>query len=947
MSTLLRTTLLALLVSLGLVLYPGESRSQVTSVILQEDFSSGNWWPDGWSDNNYGWYYSYSGKDGYNGSAMMLLYYCYDSKFTSPTVDASLYDQDGDELWLEFDYWGELDYWNANYGPDYFYVYVDGSNGEKELLKLGTDGDYTYDNSSDYGFLWDPETDGSYWRHYKLSIPKSYRTSDLRVAFRGECYYSAGGNSGIDNVTLTGVHYRTFNFTPTTLNFGNVSVGDVSTVQYVTLKNPNPDPVDVTNIAITGADAAAFQIVSSPTFIPGGSKSTPGEAKIGLTYTSSFGTQNATLGFTADVDINRDGAVNLTGTGVAPEIATDGIKNLFIKTRTRLGACRDTAFIVRNSGTLGNLRIYPTSRIEGDNASEYRITQLPTQVIPPGGTDTIRVANCPTMEGGRTASLIIESNAGVALAPILLRGTGILQRFVVDPDEYAFDSVAMGQTACKTFTISNPGSDTLAIMQHYFAYADRDFTLVGLEDSLIPPERSREITVCFAPSYMGTRVARLRFVTNIPMTFEQTARDTGEFIVNIMGTGVPYGDLAITGMAELDSSMVGVEVCRTETLTNVGLNELTITSATITGPDAADFRIAGLTLPLTLRAGQSQNVTLCATPASRGLRNAVLDIRTMSNSLADSIPISLAVYGLQACAQNDVATMFESSRVLIGGADSASVTITNCGDLDAAYTASLPSGTTDYAIVGSATSSIVAPGGTATFWVRFTPSTRGAVSSTLRVTTPGVTDISIPLSGAGAGVTATSSAVSITPTIIGESSTFTVTVTNEGNIDWTTGTPVFSTGAYSYTGTGATIAPGASQSFTVTFTPNAVGPNAATMTFPNANPMETPSMSIALNGQGIALSVRPTASKGFVLEQNYPNPFTPSTTIAFTTPGSAKVRIDLVDVTGELVKTLVDAPYSAGTHQVTVDALDLASGTYFYVLTSNDVQLVRQMTVTK
>lgn len=943
MRTLLQSSRLAVVASWLLLLMlvaPKPSSAATTSTLLSEGFENGIPWD--WY--NSGFYWVSPGYGGYNGSAVLDMWWYQTGPLNTPALDASIYKNSNDEMYVEFDFFFEYSWYHDWYGFDEsMIVTVTGSNGDKELLKLNVFEHYTYYTDGE-GYLYEPYTDEWAWRHYKVAIPEEYRTSDMQIAFTGELVWGLS-NPMIDNVVIWGTHYTSYAFTPSTLNFGVLSVGDMDT-KTVTLKNSESTSVSLSNISITGADAGSFEIVSAPTEIPGGTPSDPGTADIQVRYTSSFGTQTATLGFTGDVDVNQEGAVTLTGTGAAPEIATDGIKNLFVKTRTRLGMCRDTSFVIRNTASLGNLRIFGTTHVEGDNSSEYRVTRLPSQPIPPGGSDTITVSNCPTMEGGRTATLVIESNAGNSVPPILLRGTGILQRFDVTPDQYVFDSVAVGATVCQTFTISNPGSDTLAILQHYFAYADRDFTLVGLEDSLIPPERSREISVCFTPSFMGTRVARLRFVTNIPMTFEETPRDTSDFIVEIMGTGVPFGSLGFSGVT-LDSGLVGVESCQTETITNVGLSDLTITSATIAGPDAADFRIVGLTLPLTLRSGQSQNVTLCATPSARGLRNATIDIRTVSSTVPDSSIIPIAFYGMQACAQNDVAILFKDTRVLVGASDSSSVTITNCGDLAATYTAALSSGTTGYALIGNGTSGVVDPGETATFWVRFMPTTRGPSATNLTITTAGVNDIVIPLAGVGAGVTATSSNVAITPTAVGSTSTFTVTVTNEGNIDWTTGAPVFSSAAYSYTGSGATIAPGASETFTVTFAPTAVGPNAATMTFPNASPLETPSLSIALNGEGLSLSVRPTASQGFVLEQNYPNPFTPSTTITFTTPGTSNVRIDLVDVKGELVKTVTDAPYAAGSHQVTLDATDLVSGTYFYVLTSGNIQLVRQMTVSK
>jgi hypothetical protein len=68
----------------------------------------------------------------------------------------------------------------------------------------------------------------------------------------------------------------------------------------------------------------------------------------------------------------------------------------------------------------------------------------------------------------------------------------------------------------------------------------------------------------------------------------------------------------------------------------------------------------------------------------------------------------------------------------------------------------------------------------------------------------------------------------------------------------------------------------------------------------------------------------------FNISQNYPNPFNPSTKINFDLPVSASVKIDIINVIGQKVKTLVDANYTAGSHELNFDASALSSGMYIY-----------------
>jgi hypothetical protein len=90
----------------------------------------------------------------------------------------------------------------------------------------------------------------------------------------------------------------------------------------------------------------------------------------------------------------------------------------------------------------------------------------------------------------------------------------------------------------------------------------------------------------------------------------------------------------------------------------------------------------------------------------------------------------------------------------------------------------------------------------------------------------------------------------------------------------------------------------------------------------------------------------------FLLEQNYPNPFNPSTTIPFDTPSSGRVRVEIFDVHGRLVRALIDQSMPAGAHAITWDGRDDAgntarSGVYFYRLEANGTTEARKMVILK
>ena len=95
------------------------------------------------------------------------------------------------------------------------------------------------------------------------------------------------------------------------------------------------------------------------------------------------------------------------------------------------------------------------------------------------------------------------------------------------------------------------------------------------------------------------------------------------------------------------------------------------------------------------------------------------------------------------------------------------------------------------------------------------------------------------------------------------------------------------------------------------------------------------------------------APNRFELSQNYPNPFNPSTTIDYVITNTSTVSLRVFDVTGRLVRTLVDSEQPRGLYQVDFNGRGLASGVYFYQLIAtprsgaDGFNSIRKMTILK
>jgi predicted acyl esterase len=104
--------------------------------------------------------------------------------------------------------------------------------------------------------------------------------------------------------------------------------------------------------------------------------------------------------------------------------------------------------------------------------------------------------------------------------------------------------------------------------------------------------------------------------------------------------------------------------------------------------------------------------------------------------------------------------------------------------------------------------------------------------------------------------------------------------------------------------------------------------------------------SIELPLMGTPLDVAADNSRlpdGLTLFQNYPNPFNPTTTIQFALPKTSFVTLNIYNILGQLVNTLVNERRSSGSYKINFDASHYPSGIYFYKLSAGEFVQVRKM----
>jgi photosystem II stability/assembly factor-like uncharacterized protein len=85
----------------------------------------------------------------------------------------------------------------------------------------------------------------------------------------------------------------------------------------------------------------------------------------------------------------------------------------------------------------------------------------------------------------------------------------------------------------------------------------------------------------------------------------------------------------------------------------------------------------------------------------------------------------------------------------------------------------------------------------------------------------------------------------------------------------------------------------------------------------------------------------------YSLSQNYPNPFNPSTTIKYNLPKPELVKIEVYNIAGQIIQTLLNKNMSAGSHEIEFNAQNLSSGIYYYRIEAGEFQDVKKMILLK
>ena len=308
---------------------------------------------------------------------------------------------------------------------------------------------------------------------------------------------------------------------------------------------------------------------------------------------------------------------------------------------------------------------------------------------------------------------------------------------------------------------------------------------------------------------------------------------------------------------------VGKQATQTIAVTNTGNTSLSITQVSFSNPQ---FSLSGAALPMALGTGQSANMTVALTPTSAGAVAGTLTAQ--GNNGSSPVTVNLSATAVNPAPQISLsASSLQLGTVTIGSTRNSTLTISNLGTADLNVSLISLAGT-EFAVSGITTPKTIAAGTSATATLAFQPTTAGAASGTLTITSndPNTPSATVSLSGTGTATAITQ--IQASPTslrfgnvTLGASSTQNIILSNTG----TAGIQISSitVNGAGISGSGVTtplfLNPGASATVIARFAPTVAG--SVSGNFVVASDATGSPMTIPVTGTGVvsqpALSVSP------------------------------------------------------------------------------------------
>jgi HYDIN/CFA65/VesB-like, Ig-like domain/Abnormal spindle-like microcephaly-assoc'd, ASPM-SPD-2-Hydin len=675
--------------------------------------------------------------------------------------------------------------------------------------------------------------------------PKSEGNTVATIAILSTATNTNNAGSATEiNVAVSGnaVAAGKLTVNPASLKFGNVRVGQ-NQMQSATLSNPGATSVTISQGSVTsGAFVinglsfpktldAGQSVAFNVTFMPKATGSVNGNVTVtGNASLTMNAVHSSSTSQTAPTSVTL--AVSGAGVSAGQLDATPG--NLTFGSVT-VGSSQNQNLTLTNNTGAGVTITQASATGAGFSLSGISVPAT----LNAGQTATLAVKFAPGAAGTASGSVAIASNAPNSTLNIALSGTGVsMSSLAANPTSLPFGNVTVGSNRTQNVTLTNSGGTSVTINQ--VSTNGAGFTVTGISVPLtLNPGLSTSLAVKFAPGSAGTLNGNLAIASNA---------SNPTLNVGLSGTGVSAGNLAANpGSIPFGNVTVGSSQNQSITVTNGGNATVTINQVTASG---VGFSVSGISVPMTLNAGQNITLTATFTAGTAGTASGNMAIASTAPNPTLNIPLSATgvTAGLLAASPTSVAF----GNVQVGSTQSQTEILRNTGGSTLRILTANVSGT-GFSTTGLTVPTNLNAGQSLTFNLTFTPATSGAVSGSLAFTTDGAfPNVNVSLSGTGTTpgqLTAAPATVNFGNVNVGATQNQSGTLTGAG-AGVTISAVSSSNPEFAVTGLSLplTLAVGQSVPFTYTFTPQASGASSGTITFA-ANASNAP-ITASLSGTG-------------------------------------------------------------------------------------------------
>ena len=422
---------------------------------------------------------------------------------------------------------------------------------------------------------------------------------------------SATGNltvsSNASNATLTiplngtGITAGALGSNPASLSFGNVQVG-VTQGLTETVTNTGTTSVTISAVAASGTGFSISGITApvtltagqGATFSVGFDPASAGSATGSVTVTSTA--TNPTL------------TIPLTGTGVTPGTVGANPTSLSFGSVV-VGANEALTESLTNTGG-SNVTISGVAA-SGTGFSASGIS--PPVTLTPGQVATFSVKFTPASAGSASGNVTVTSNGSNPTLTIPLSGTGLAGGALgSNPTSLSFGNVQVGSSQSLSETVTNTGSASVTISA--VAASGTGFSLSGITTPVtLTAGQGATFSVKFTPASAASASGNVTVTSNA---------SNPTLTIPLSGTGTAAaGVLAVTpSTLPIGSVVVGANGTGSGSLMATGSN---VTVSSVSSNNGA-FSVSGITLPVTITAGQSVPFTVTYSPQSTGAVSATL-----------------------------------------------------------------------------------------------------------------------------------------------------------------------------------------------------------------------------------------------------------------------------------------------------------------------------------